>query len=77
MSESLNSNNANILVGLCVPAVILGLGSASGIEIFAVCWMVGMTAVAVALGFGRGLTRREGVALVALYVVFAVVIASG
>jgi len=77
VSESLNSNNANILVGLCVPAVILGLGSASGIEIFAVCWMVGMTAVAVALGFGRGLTRREGVALVALYVVFAVVIASG
>ena len=76
VSESLNSNNANILVGLCVPAVILGLGSASGIEIFAVCWMVGMTAVAVALGFGRGLTRREGVALVALYVVFAVVIAS-
>jgi cation:H+ antiporter len=76
VSESLNSNNANILVGLCIPAVILGLGSASGIEIFAVCWMVGMTAVAVALGFGRGLTRREGVALVALYVVFAVVIAS-
>ena len=76
VSESLNSNNANILIGLCVPAVILGLGSASGIEIFAACWMVGMTAVAVALGFGRGLTRREGMAIVALYVVFAVVIAS-
>jgi hypothetical protein len=38
--------------------------------------MVGMTAVAVVLGFGRGLTRREGVAIIALYVVFAVVIAS-
>jgi cation:H+ antiporter len=77
VSESLNSNNANILVGLCVPAVILGLGSASGLEIFAACWMVGMTAVAVALGFGRGLTRREGIAILALYVVFAVVIAAG
>ena len=77
VSESFNSNNANILVGLCVPAIILGIGSASGIEVFAALWMVGMTAVAVALGFGRGLTRREGVALVALYVVFAVVIASG
>ena len=77
VSESLDSNNANILVGLCVPAVILGLGSASGIEIFAACWMVGLTVVAVALGFGRGLTRREGVVIIALYVVFAVVVAAG
>jgi cation:H+ antiporter len=75
VSESLNSNNANILVGLCVPALLLGLGSASGTEIFAACWMVGMTAVAVALGFGRGLTRREGAVIIGLYAVFAVVIA--
>jgi cation:H+ antiporter len=76
VSESLNSNNANILVGLCVPALILGLGSASGIEVFAACWMVGMTAVVVALGFGDGLTRREGVAIIALYVAFVVVVAT-
>ena len=76
VSESFNSNNANILVGLCVPAVILGIGSVSGIEIFAALWMVGMTAVAVALGFGGGLTRREGAAIVALYVAFAVVLAT-
>jgi len=76
VSESLNSNNANILVGLCIPAVILGFGSASGVEIFAACWMIGMTVVAVALGFGNGLTRREGCAIIALYVVFAVVVAA-
>ncbi len=76
VSESLNSNNANILVGLCIPALILGLGSVSGIEVFAACWMVGMTAVVVALGFGGGLKRREGVAIVALYVAFVVVVAS-
>ena len=74
VSEALNSNNANILVGLCIPATILGFGSASGVEVFAALWMVGMTAVAVALGFGGGLTRREGVAIVVLYAVFAVVI---
>ena len=76
VSEALNSNNANILVGLCVPAVILGLGSATGIATFAALWMVGMTVVAVGLGFGGGLTRREGGAIVALYVAFAVVVAS-
>ena len=76
VSEALNSNNANILVGLCVPATILGFGAASGIEDFAGLWMVGMTLVAVALGFGGGLTRREGAAIVALYVVFTVVVAA-
>jgi len=76
VSESLNSNNANILVGLCVPAVILGIGSAGGVETFAAWWMVGMTVVAVALGFGGGLTRREGAAIIALYVAFAIVVAT-
>ena len=74
VSETFNSNNANILVGLCIPGLILGLGSASGVEVFAACWMVGMTVVAVALGFGGGLTRREGAAIVALYGVFAAVL---
>lgn len=76
VSESLNSNNANILVGLCIPALILGFGSASGVEVFAACWMIGMTIVAVALGFGKGLTRREGAVIIALYAVFAVVVAA-
>jgi SNF family Na+-dependent transporter len=38
--------------------------------------MVGMTAVVVALGVGDGLTRREGVAIIALYVAFVVVVAT-
>jgi cation:H+ antiporter len=74
VSEALNSNNANILVGLCVPATILGFGSASGVESFAALWMAGMTLVAVALAFGGGLTRREGAAIVVLYAVFVVVV---
>jgi len=76
VSESLNSNNANILVGLCVPALILGLGSASGVETFGAWWMFGMTAVVVGFCFGGGLTRREGAAIVALYAAFAVIVAT-
>lgn len=76
VSESLNSNNANILVGLCVPALVLGLGGASGIETFAAWSMVAITALAVGLSFGGGLTRREGAGIIALYVTFAVVVAT-
>jgi Ca2+/Na+ antiporter len=75
VSESFNSNNANILVGLCVPALVLGLGNPSGIETFAAWAMVGMTALAVALSFGGGLTRREGAAIIALYAGFVVILA--
>ena len=76
VSESLNSNNANILVGLCIPALILGIGAPSGLERFSAAAMVGMTVLAAALAYsGGGLTRREGAGIIALYVAFAVVIA--
>ena len=77
VSESLNSNNANILVGLCIPALILGIGSPSGLEQFSAASMVGMTVLAIALGYsGGGLTRREGGLIIALYAAFAVVVST-
>jgi Ca2+/Na+ antiporter len=77
VSESLNSNNANIAVGLCVPAVILGIGGSSGLEELGAWWMVGMTALTVLLlGFRRDLNRAEGAAIIGLYVVFAVLVAT-
>ena len=74
VSESLNSNNANILIGLCVPALVLGLGNHSGVETFTAWAMVVMTALGVAVGFGGGLTRREGAAIVTLYVAFVIIL---
>jgi cation:H+ antiporter len=75
VSESLNSNNANILVGLCVPAIALGIGAPSGLERFSAAAMVAITCVALAFAYrGGGLTRREGVAIIALYAVFVGVV---
>jgi cation:H+ antiporter len=75
VSESLNSNNANIVIGLCMPALILGIGSASGLGRFSAAARVAMTAVATVLAYGGGgLTRREGATIIALYAVFVVIV---
>jgi cation:H+ antiporter len=77
VSESFNSNNANIVVGLCIPALVLGISAPSGLARLSAAAMVGMTVLACALGYsGGGLTRREGALIIALYVAFAVVVAS-
>jgi cation:H+ antiporter len=77
VSEALNSNSLNILAGISIPALVLSIGSASGIETFAAWWLIGMTVVSVALAYGGSeLRRREGVSIVALYVAFVVVVVS-
>jgi cation:H+ antiporter len=77
VSESLNSNTMNILAGLSLPALIFGMGKASGQALFTVWWMLGMTVFAVvAAGRRRGLNRTGGAILIALYLVFALKIAS-
>jgi cation:H+ antiporter len=77
VSESFNSNSLNVLAGIAIPSLALSLGSATGLVTFSMWWLVGMTAVAIALTYsGRGLRRAEGGVIVALYVAFAAVIAS-
>ncbi|HKC77881.1 MAG TPA: hypothetical protein VKB70_05800 [Gaiellaceae bacterium] len=69
MSETLNSNSINVVAGLAVPAALGTLGAFSGLAIFDVAWLLGMTAVALVL-FGRreGGGRPAGVLLIAPYV---------
>ena len=75
VSEALNSNSLNVLAGLSVPALFVSLGSASGAVEFSVWSLVAMTAAVVALTYaGHGLRRSHGVAVIALYAVFAVMI---
>jgi cation:H+ antiporter len=77
VSETFNSNSLNILAGLVVPALFIGLGAASGVQAFSAWWLLGMTVVAIALCWsGRGLQRLEGAAMLLLYVPFVIVIAT-
>lgn len=76
-SEALNSNSLNIIAGVAIPALFISLGSRTGIETFCVWWLLGTTVVAAALAYTRhGLTRREGIAIVALYAVFVGVVST-
>jgi cation:H+ antiporter len=74
MSETLNSNSINIVAGLAVPAALGTLAAFSGLAIFDIAWLIGMTTVAVVL-FGKrgGGGRAAGALLIVLYAVFLVV----
>ena len=72
LSTALNSNTINVVIGLLVPAALLGLGRPSDQTILAAAWYMGLTAAV--LGFAyrdRGIWRVTGILVIAAYVVFA------
>ena len=74
LSEALNSNNLNVLLGLLVPGVILGLGHAGAPAYVAAGFYAGLTLVALLLAYGaRGLGRVQGVIVIAGYIAFVAV----
>jgi cation:H+ antiporter len=71
VSETLNSNTINLVGGLVLPAFFVTLSPLSGLLLFDVLWLIGMTVVSLVLlarhgGGGRGM----GTALVTLYAIF-------
>jgi cation:H+ antiporter len=71
LSTALNSNALNVVVGLLIPATILGLGAPSSEAILTGAWYAGLTVVALLFAYGdRGLLRDAGVLIVAAYFVF-------
>jgi len=78
VSETLNSNSLNVLAGVCIPALLFGLGDISTEVRLTLVWLLGMTVVALGVASRRsGLHRAGGVALVALYVLFVRVVIVG
>jgi cation:H+ antiporter len=74
VSETLNSNTTNLLFGISVPSLFIGLGSTSALTGFDLGWLLLMTAVVlVLLARPRGVGRSEGMAILLLYAVFVAV----
>jgi cation:H+ antiporter len=71
VTETLASNTLNLIGGIVVPALFVGIAARSGDLELDLAWLAGLTAIAlVALVPGRGLGRRTGMLLVAGYIAF-------
>ncbi len=71
VSETLNSNTINLAAGVALPALAITVAPLSGLLVFDLLWLIGMTAATVALLAGpRAGGRAAGAAIVALYAVF-------
>jgi cation:H+ antiporter len=78
VSETLNSNTLNLIVGVAVPAIVVGTAPAAASVEIAVWWLLGATLLALALAARRkGLGRPGGAVVVASYLAFLVVNVAG
>ena len=74
VSETLNSNTINLAGGVMLPALIVGLGEATGLVKFDLAWFAGMTLVTlVVLARPSGARRLDGALIIALYLGFVAV----
>jgi cation:H+ antiporter len=77
LSEAMNSNMLNVLVGLLLPAIFVGLAHTSGSGTLVAAWYGCLTVVCLTMAFAsRGLSRRQGLVIVAGYLAFVVVAAT-
>jgi cation:H+ antiporter len=72
LSETLNSNTINLVAGIAVPALVLSLGTFSGLVAFDLAWLIATTLLVLAL-LVRGVGRAAGGLIVVLYLVFVAV----
>jgi cation:H+ antiporter len=77
LSTALNSNSLNVIVGLLIPALFVGLARSSVAGSVTALWYVGLTLLTLVLAFAtRGLRRWQGGLIVVGYVTFAIVLLS-
>lgn len=70
ISETLNSNTINMVIGIGVPAVFFGINQ-TVVGLFELWWLLGLTGFALALTIlGRAVTRPMGGAIIFVYLCF-------
>lgn len=72
MTEAMNSNSLNILVGLAIPSLVFGDLTAHTAGGYLDTWSLLLMTVAVVcvLAIGRGLDRKKGIGVIAAYLTF-------
>ena len=71
LSESLNSNTLNFIIGVSLPSAILGIAALTSQTLFSLWWLIAMTLLALVLSFVRsGLGRLGGALLILIYAAF-------
>ena len=71
LSTALNSNTINVVVGLLLPGVVLGLGRPTPQAALVVAWYAGLTVAVLALAWRHnGLSRGPGAVVIACYGAF-------
>ena len=74
VSETFGSNTINLVAGLLLPALVVGLAEPTGGVYFGLAWLVVTTCVTLLiLGRPRGMRRSGGALLVTLYAIFVTV----
>jgi cation:H+ antiporter len=77
LSEAMNSNTLNVLVGLLVAGTILGLGTISSGSLQVAWWYAGLSVATLAFAWAfAGVSRRAGLAVIAAYALFVVIVAT-
>ena len=77
LSTSLNSNAINIIAGMLIPAIFVGIASPSAQTTFVAGSALAITCLALIFAYGRrGLARAEGYAIVGAYLLFVGVLVS-
>jgi cation:H+ antiporter len=75
LSMATNSNAINVVAGLLLPAIVVGLGPPSGETTLVGAWYVGLTALALGVAYsGAAIHRKEGAAVIGAYLAFAAVL---
>ena len=73
LSTALNSNTLNVVVGLLLPAAILGLGRPSGQSLLITLWYALLTVAVLAVAYRHnGISRTAGALIIAAYAAFTV-----